>query len=262
MDTFWQKQEHSKPLFEDLIWNKPEQKSQAGTLLIIGGNSHEIIHPSQAFAASLKTGVGECRVLLPSATKKLLGPKYPHEIILLTSNPSGGFSKLAFNEIAAHDSWAGATLYAGSLGKNSETSALVEDLVLSLSGLVTLSDDAIDIFLPSPQKLLERSDTLLVCNFVQLQKIIQHHLPEYAITSTMGVVHFAETVAAWTKKHNTHIVCYFEESFFVCSQGKVISTKMATDTNWQTEIAAAATVWWLQNPSRPLEAIATSFTEV
>ena len=35
---YWQKQTPEKPLFPDIEWAKPEQKSQAGRLGIIGGN--------------------------------------------------------------------------------------------------------------------------------------------------------------------------------------------------------------------------------
>ncbi|RKV95423.1 MAG: hypothetical protein D8G53_08935 [Candidatus Saccharimonas sp.] len=35
---YWQRQTPEQPLFYDIEWNKPEQRSRAGKLGIIGGN--------------------------------------------------------------------------------------------------------------------------------------------------------------------------------------------------------------------------------
>jgi NAD(P)H-hydrate repair Nnr-like enzyme with NAD(P)H-hydrate dehydratase domain len=63
MDTLWQKQASSKPLFDDLLWSRPEQKALAGKLLIIGGNSHAIAAPGEAFMLASKAGAGDIRVV-------------------------------------------------------------------------------------------------------------------------------------------------------------------------------------------------------
>ena len=43
MQDYWKKQEAGKLLFPDIEWNKPEQKSLAGKLLIIGGSTSGFI---------------------------------------------------------------------------------------------------------------------------------------------------------------------------------------------------------------------------
>ena len=73
---FWQKQEPGKPLFPDVEWNKPERRDQAGKLGIIGGNKLGFLAVAESYQESLKTGVGEARVLLPDALKKKCSREY------------------------------------------------------------------------------------------------------------------------------------------------------------------------------------------
>ena len=54
--THWYKQ-GSKPIFDELLWSKPENKRFAGKLLIIGGNAHGMLAPANAFSLASKTGV-------------------------------------------------------------------------------------------------------------------------------------------------------------------------------------------------------------
>ncbi|MEK7153084.1 MAG: hypothetical protein AAB834_03995, partial [Patescibacteria group bacterium] len=71
---FWQKQVPGKPLFPELEWSRPENRQMAGKLLIVGGNLHGFAAPAEAYALSLKAGIGTSRVLLPSAIQKVVGP--------------------------------------------------------------------------------------------------------------------------------------------------------------------------------------------
>jgi hypothetical protein len=49
------------------------------------------------------------------------------------------------------------------------------------------------------------------------------------------------------------------EHFLVSTKDeKVSTTKMPEDSNWQVELPAYATTWWLQNPSKTFEALNTA----
>ena len=67
--TYWQKQSQSKPLFPDVAWSKPEQRSRAGHLGIIGGNKLGFAGVAEAYATAMQAGVGKATVLLPDALK-------------------------------------------------------------------------------------------------------------------------------------------------------------------------------------------------
>ena len=69
-DDFWLKQTATKPLFPDIEWNKPEQRSRAGRLGIIGGNKLGFAGVAAGYETALTTGVGEVRVVLPDADEK------------------------------------------------------------------------------------------------------------------------------------------------------------------------------------------------
>jgi len=67
---YWQRQTPERPLFPDIEWNKPEQRSRAGKLGIIGGNKLGFAGVAEAYSTALASGVGEARALLPDVLKK------------------------------------------------------------------------------------------------------------------------------------------------------------------------------------------------
>jgi hypothetical protein len=46
--------------------------------------------------------------------------------------------------------------------------------------------------------------------------------------------------------------------FVAAANGKVSTIKMAKESNWQIELAAYASVWWLQQPQKSFEAYTTA----
>ena len=71
--SYWHKQTADQPLFKDLLWSRPENRAQAGKLVIIGGNLHGISAPAEAYRQAEKAGAGSVRVLLPDSLKKTVG---------------------------------------------------------------------------------------------------------------------------------------------------------------------------------------------
>lgn len=263
MDTTWRKQTLAEPLFTDILWSRPEQKQLAGKLLVIGGNSHAIAAPSEAYQIAVKQWVGEVRVALPDKTRKLLGPKVPVDIELVPSTLSGSFSTKAERDIQGFMSWADATLFAGDIGRNSETAILLESLAQKMPGLQIYTRDAVDYFYAHPQTLFEREYTLLVVSIAQLQKLCLGLAFPTPITYSMGLVALCDALRDLTS-HFKAYVCVLEGSnLVVAAEGQCVTTKLAQEpAEWRLQTATAASVWWLQNPNRPLEAIATAITQV
>ena len=142
-NTFWVKQDPKKPLFEDLIWNKPENKLHAGKLLIIGGNAHEFAAPGQAYDEAVKAGIGSAKVLLPNVLQKTIG-QFLENAEFAPSNKSGGFARAALAEWIAFSDPADAVLIAGDLGRNSETAIVLESFLEKYTGQTVITKDAID----------------------------------------------------------------------------------------------------------------------
>lgn len=263
MDTPWQKQSFSKPLFDDLLWSRPEQKAQAGKLLIIGGNSHAIAAPGEAFMLAEKAGAGTVKVVMPDKTRKLISGKLPLGIELAPSTPSGSFSSDALAPLQSYCSWADATLFAGDIGRNSETAIVLEKLASKMPGLQIYTRDAADYFTNTSTVLLDREHTLLVLSIAQLQKFALSAKSQTAITFDMGLPNLCRALSELTQVHNAHIITQQFTNIITAVDGRVMVTSLDVEPEkWRLKVATAASVWWLQNPTKPYEALATAITQV
>jgi ADP-dependent NAD(P)H-hydrate dehydratase / NAD(P)H-hydrate epimerase len=258
--TFWQKQT-DKPLFPELLWSRPENKRQAGKLLIIGGNLHAFVAPAEAFAEAEKAGIGTSRVLLPDAAKKLVGPVLEH-IEYAPSTPSGSFSQKALAEFLEAAQWSDAVLLAGDLGRNSETAILLEKFCQKYSSQLTLTKDAVDYAVNTPGIVLNRPNTLLVLSFAQLQKLAIKARFKTAFTFDMDLIRLTEALHEFTETYPIHLIVQQTSQIYCASQGKIISTPVEENTVWRVKTAAHAAVWWLQNPGKHLEAFSVALHEL
>src|SRR4051794_28288010 len=106
--TYWHKQSASKPLYPDMLWSRPENKRQAGKLLVVGGNAHGFAAAGEAYAEALAAGVGTARVLLPDSLQKTVGRVFEAGEYA-PSTPSGSFGRRALAELLAMSQWADGT---------------------------------------------------------------------------------------------------------------------------------------------------------
>lgn len=256
--AYWLRQEQGKPLFPDLEWSRPENKQQAGKLLIVGGNLHGFAAPAETYNEALQAGIGTARVLLPDALQKTVGRMLENGEFA-PSTPSGSFSQKALNELLLDASWSDATLIAGDLGRNSETAILIEKFLAKYTGAVTLTKDAVDYVTAAPDIALQRQQTLLVLSLSQLQRLAVAAKFPKAVTFGMDLLHLVEWLHEFTAEHALHIIVKHQGTLFVAVSGKVTTTRLAKDMPvWRVRTAAHTSVWWLQTPSKPLEALTTA----
>jgi len=256
---YWHRQTADKPLFPDLIWSRPEHRSAAGKLLVIGGNAFGFAAPGTAFAEANKAGAGEVRVLLPDRLRQTVGAVLAAEFA--PSNPSGSFSQQAFAGLLAESAWADSVLLAGDIGRNAETAILLEKFVGQYRGQLTITKDAADYFTAAPLILLNRPETTLVVSFAQLQKLATNAHFSRVFTFSMDLVRLVEALHEFTVKYPTNIIVKHLQNIFVAVNGQVSTTKLDEDTDvWRVKTAAHAAVWWLQNPGKPFEALTTSLS--
>ncbi len=257
-NTFWRKQTTDQPLFPDLLWSRPEQKSQAGKLLIIGGNLHAFAAPAEAFAEAGRAKAGTVRVLLPDAAKKLVGAVMEH-VEYAPSTPSGSFSQRALAQLLDAGRWADGVLIAGDLGRNSETAILLEKFAGKYSGQLTFTKDAVDYASNLAQSIAERPDTLLVPSVAQLQKLGTKAGFPRAFTFDMDLLRFVGLLHEFTETFDVKLIVKHLGSVHIAVRGQVISAKLPEDPPiWRVKTAVHASVWWLQNPGKPLESFATA----
>jgi hypothetical protein len=252
---FWHRQAPGKPLFPQLEWSRPENKQMAGKLLLVGGNLHGFAAPAEAYAESIKAGIGTSRVLLPSAIQKVVGPSIENGEFA-ASTPSGSFSQRALVELLDWCNWADGILFAGDLGRNSETAIMVEKFLQKCEAPTILTKDAIDYVVSLPQAALERPNTALVLSFAQLQRLGTAAKFEHALTFSMDLMRLTEWLHHFTERYAPHIIVKHLDYICVAVNGEVSTTKLDKDLPvWRLKTATHAAVWWIQNRPKPFEAL-------
>lgn len=261
MDSFWQKQSSTSPLFPDIAWNKPEQRSRAGKLAIIGGNKLGFMAVSDAYNAASALGAGQVRAILPDVLKRAV-PASITDTYFIPSNASGGFSREAIPEFIAAANWADVVLLVGDMGRNSETAMACESLLEKCSGNFVITRDAIELVRPIAQRVVEREKTTLVISFAQLQKLFQSVYYPRILSFSMQLMQLVDALHKFTITYPVTIVTYHHNQLVVAYGGKVITQEFDEPMAiWRGLTAAKASSYLLWNPTKPLEAIATSFIE-
>jgi len=259
--TYWHRQKATEPLFEKLIWSKPENRRLAGKLLIIGGNAHGVAAPAMAYQAAVAAGIGTARVLLPDAVAKTIGKSFP-EGEFAFSTPSGSFSKTAVNQVLEHRDWADAILLVGDFGHNSETAIFLEQLAEKYRGLLVVTQDALDYFVKDIGKLTDQENVVVVSELGRLQKLTRAGMPSLIIQHSMSLHALAGLLNSWTRETPAKILTYHNENFVYADGGQVSTTPKAAASNWEVPLAAYAATWWLQHEGRSFEAVTTAIYEL
>lgn len=259
--AYWRQQTPDKPLFPEVAWSKPEQRSQAGRLGIIGGNKLGFAGVAEAYSTAHKTGVGHARVLLPDALRKAI-PSSITDAVFAPTNPSGSLAKDAAGDMAALAGWAEGILMIGDAGRNSETAILYENFLHDYNGQLTLSRDAVDLVKNSSQTLVERPGTLLVVSFAQLQKLFQSVYYPKVLTFSMQLASLVEALHKFTITYPIAIAVLHKDYLLVAAKGDVTTTHWTNPMAiWRGHIAARAACYWLWNPERVLEATTASLLQ-
>ena len=253
MHDYWHRQSE-KPLYPGIEWSKPEQRSLAGKLAIVGGSGHSFALPVQAHTQALRAGIGECRVILPDVLKKIIDGQGV-DCLFVPSTKTGGMSKEALNDLKNYAIWANSLLLIGDSGRNSETAIMYEQL-LGVATPMTITRDAVDLLRDQASQWLHRPDTTIVVTFAQLQKIFQAvHYPKILLFS-MQLAQLVETLHKFTISYPVHIVTMHQDALIVASDGEVSTTPNNDNLAiWRGTIATYASVYTTHSPQKVFEAL-------
>ncbi len=256
------KQEKNKPLFENLLWSRPENKALAGRLLIIGGNTQGFKAPATAYSLALKAGMGTIKVLLPDSLRKIV-ETHIEGAIFESCNSSGSFSKSALASSLEHASWADLVLLAGDFGKNSETAIFLESLIYKYKGPLVITGDSINALLIDAPVLAERSYTLVVTNLDKLQKLVMNMRYPRAIVSSISLLQLVDLLKELTTKFKIGLITNFMQHIIVAVDGNISVTKIEKEENgYSLVLASYSSTWWAQNPNKMFEALTTAIFEI
>jgi hypothetical protein len=247
----WLKQTDG-PLFEDMLWSRPQNRRQAGKLLIAGGHSENFSAVARAYAAAGKAGAGTVRVLLPLSLQKTLGRAFP-EAEFADSTPIGSFSRQALGLFLELSDWADGVLLAGEFGRNSETAVLLENYVTKYPGRLSLAGDSLDYFGSDPKPIVDRPMTTIAGSLSQVQKLSK----KVAIKQSADLVQILNMLSIWTSETEAGLITEHGGQIIVAHKGKISSTP-ASGREISEETGAYAGVWDLQQTGEPFKALTTS----
>lgn len=253
--TYLHHQTPGKPLFSDTLWNRPERRSAAGKLALIGGRAQGFNAVSLAYTAASRGGIIVIRTLLPDALKKVVSQILP-ESEFAPSTKSGSFSANALSEWLSLAEWADGVLICGDLGKNSETAILLERFIEKNPNYLTLIGDALDLAISSPLSLMNVNQLLIGAELSQLQKLLINIRYPMAIRSQMTLFTLADLMHTLTQHYPWAILTEHLNLFFAAYRGEVSTTPVI---NQSLESASSwCSVWVAQQPANPFAAISSA----
>lgn len=254
---YWHVQDPDKPLFPDVEWNKPEQRTRRGRLGIIGGNKLGFAGVAEAYGTALKAGAGEAKVLLPDMLRTSIPPIIT-EAVFAPGNLSGSLSREALGDMQALGVWSTGILLVGDAGKSSETTVVYDDFIAKYEGQLTLTRDAVDLVRRSAPQIVERPRTLYVLSFAQLQKLFQDVYYPKILTFSMQLALLVENVHKFTLSYPVTILTLHQGHIVVAHDGEVVTMKWENPMAiWRGQTAARAASYLLWH-EKPLEALASS----
>lgn len=256
--AYWHRQLPGTPLYPDIEWNKPEQRSHAGKLAIVGGNKLGFAAVGEAYAVAGDAGIGQVRVLLPDALKKAVPPIIT-DVVFAAGNPSGSLARDARADMHALGAWADEVLLIGDAGRNSETAIVYEEFIRDYAGMLTITRDAFDLLANTMDTVVEREKTLLVVSFAQLQKAFGRVYYPKILTFSMQLQQLVEVLHKFTITYPATVMTFHQEHIVVAAGGQVTTTPWDNPMSiWRGGVATQAAAYWLWNPSKPLEATTAS----
>ena len=247
MDWLHQKE---SPLFPEVVWSKPETKRSAGKLAIIGGSAGAMSNVASVYSAAENAGAGTIHLLVPDSLAKVT--KDVPYIQYAASNPSGGFAKSALSELLTLSSAMNGVLIAGDLGKNSETSQMLESYIEKYEGILAVSSLSLESFSIKINRFLDRPETILSLNLNQLRELVIEQVMDTPVTSDIGLSQLAQILHNITSKNQCLLVVETADRVWVSYQGKVV------DCIPNCFNSVKATVWAIQQPEKLLEAAVSS----
>jgi hypothetical protein len=206
----------------------------------------------------LDAGVGQARAILPTALKTVID-KLALDCVFVPTNPSGGMSKDALPELQAGAAWADGLLLIGDAGRNSETAITLEELLTTTPKPAVITRDAVDLLRTNTPQLLQRPQTTFVLSLAQLQKLFQTVYYPKSILFSMQLTTLVETLHKFTISYPVALVVFHQNQLVVAHDGRVTTTPWEEVLRiWGGSVATKAAVYWLQNPTKPLEAVTAS----
>jgi hypothetical protein len=258
MDDFWLKQT-DEPLWPELQWSRPQQKRLAKKLLIVGGYEQGFNAVGRLYQAALDAGIGAAKVALPSSLKRTVGSALP-DAVFTELAPEPSHLGPAKTELMAYADWADGVVFAQT-GNNSKTALLLADFIGSYGGPLVAGDELAELLKHDTGVLAGRKQTLFCFSFDGLQRWAAHHKSEVGFRHDMGLRPFVLALRQLNQYQNQPLMCIYEQQVVVVADGGRVVSTPRQQTPDPIALAGFGATWWLQQPGKTLEALATAAFE-
>jgi len=125
--------------------------------------------------------------------------------------------------------------------------------------MLTITRDAVDLLLNSPEALVERENTLLVASFAQLQKLFTKVYYPKILAFSMQLQQLVEALHKFTITYPVTVLTFHQDHIVIASGGQVTTTPWQNPMAiWKGDVATKAAAYWLWTPSKTLEAATVS----
>jgi hypothetical protein len=255
MNNYWLKQTTEAPLYENLLWSRPENKIHAGKVLVIGGNKNGFSKTVNSYQGLLNAGAGSITVLLPKTVKKVLGHISP-DVIYCPDTDSGSFGPESYGDMVEYSSGIDGTFMPGELSNNSQTLVVIEKFISGTNKPLIASEDNLDLMLQLNNELLNRTNMIFIAQIDKLQKLLTKLKATQALTSNIALVNLVEVLHNFTSGKRLSIVTIHDGYVIVAKEGIVSSTKIDVLKDLTVfKLANYCTCWVAQNPDSIFEAL-------
>lgn len=258
--SYWQKQ--VKPLFPDLAWNIPEQKT--GQINVIGGNSqsfHSVIRLAEFLGHNFP--LREVSVFLPDVLRSQLPPLA--NLTFAPSTSSGSFAKSG--ELRTSFKTGDFTILAGDFSKNSATAIALSDAITNhLEGSnpesikpLLLTRDSVDLLAENATELLKHPRLSLVASMAQLQKVFRSVYYPRMIMLSQPLLPVVETLHKFTLSYPATILTFHQDQIIIANSGDITTTPIESTpytplSLWSGQLAGKIAALNLYNPNQSLKA--------
>jgi hypothetical protein len=255
MNPNWLKQTVEKPLFDSLLWSRPENKQYAGKVTVIGGNLHGFAKTVNSYQLLLDAGLGQVTVLLPKPIQKIIG-HISTDLVFCPSTDPGSFGSESLDSLLDYSSTADGIFLSGELSSNSETLIVFEKLISHLTKSVIVTDDSIDLILNLDISLVNRQNMIYVGSLDKIQKLATKLRSPSPITSTIVLSNLVEIVQKISSENKINLATIHDDYVIVSSNGRVSTTKIEEVKNKDVfRLVHHCIAWVIQNPEQKFEAL-------
>ncbi len=246
-------QKFDQPVFTELFWNFPEQKT--GQISVIGGHSQHFASIVKISEQLKQFPFKTIQTVLPDSLKNHLPPLPNFHFTPSTDSGSFANSKELI-KIAQNTDFA---FFAGHFSKNSATTlAIIDSIVARTDKPTFLVGDTVDL-ITGDAETITTQPLIMLATTVQLQKLFRALYYPKMLLLSMPLLTVAEVLHKFTLSYPLTIITFTNEHLLVAHHGKIAVTDIKNTpytplSLWQGQLACqivAANFW---NPNNTFKA--------